>query len=120
MESKDSKSRRLELRMMDFAMDVISVTKMAPKTQENRIIANQLIKSASSIGANYTEANNAASKQDFKNKISIAKKEAAEARYWLQLFRKANPGIDINHLIGEATELLLILQKIITTLKNGQ
>lgn len=84
------------------------------------VLVSQLIRAATSIGANYAEANNAASKQDFRNKIFIAKKEAAESRYWLRLFSRLNPSIDTAVLIDKASQLLLILQKIISTLKNGK
>ncbi|MGA3150603.1 MAG: four helix bundle protein [Candidatus Saccharimonadales bacterium] len=120
MAGNSNRSRELEQRMMDFAMGVILIARTAPKTVDNRVIIEQMIKSASSIGANYTEANNAASRQDFKNKVFIAKKEAAETRYWLQLFRRINPDLDVKNLVAEATELILILQKIVTTLQNGQ
>ncbi len=106
--------------MLNFSTCVIAATKTTPRTDENLIITKQLIRSATSIGANYTEANNAASKLDFRNKIFIAKKEAAETRYWLQLLAKTNPVVDLQHLIGEGTELLLILQKIVTTLRNSK
>lgn len=120
MTISQDKSKQLENRMIDFALNVIKLTKQVPTTQENKIIISQLIRASSSIGANYTEANNAASKQDFRNKIFIAKKEAAESRYWLTLFERVNAQLDVAPLLNEATELLLILQKIISTLKNGK
>ena len=98
METKTSRSQQLELRMLDFSISVITATKTVPKTTENFIIAKQLIGSATAIGANYTEANNAASKLDFRNKIFVAKKEAAETRYWLQLLVRANPAINLSYL----------------------
>lgn len=77
----------------------------------------QLTKSATSIGANYAEANNAASKMDFRNKIFIAKKEAAETRYWLELFAEF-PGKkdDCRELWQECHYILMTLQKIISSL----
>lgn len=120
METKTSRSQKLESRMLDFSMSVISATKKASQATENQIIIRQVIRSATAIGANYTEANNAASRLDFRNKVFIAKKEAAETRYWLKLLARANPQVDLNFLIGEGTELLLILQRIVTTLKNGK
>ncbi len=120
METKTDRSLRLESRMLDFSIAVISATRRVAKAPENDTITRQLIRSATSIGANYTEANNAASKLDFRNKIFLAKKEAAETRYWLKLLIKVNPGLDLSVLLGETTELLLILQKIVTTMKNGK
>ena len=120
METKASKSRQLETRMLDFAATVISLIKEVPRTAENSIIIEQLVRSAASIGANYTEANNAASRQDFRNKIFIAKKEVAETRYWLRLLASANEELDVSYLVTEVTELLLILQKVVTTLQKGK
>lgn len=57
----------------------------------NRPIAVQLIKSATSIGANYMEANQASSKKDFCNKIRIAQKESNESKHWLRMLAKAVP-----------------------------
>lgn len=120
MNISQDKSKQLEDRMMEFAINVIKLTKSVSKSVENEIICKQLIRSATSVGANYAEANNAASKQDFKNKIFIAKKEAAESRYWLKLLAKTNADVNANKLIDESTQLLLILQKIISTMKNGK
>lgn len=120
MSISQDKSHQLEERMMQFAVDVIQLTKLLPKTTENRVISSQLIRSSSSIGANYAEANNAASKLDFRNKIFVAKKEAAESRYWLKLLTKVNTSLHSAPLVDEATQLLLILQKTISTLKNGK
>lgn len=115
-----NRSKLLEDRTLNLAVMVISLCKKLPKTQENKILSNQLVRSASSVGANYTEANNASSRVDFRNKIFIAKKEAAETRYWLKLIEKTNSSLDVTGLIDETSQILFILQKIITTLKNGQ
>jgi four helix bundle protein len=80
-------------------------------------LIDQLIRSSTSIGANYTEANNASSRADFKNKIYIAKKEAAETRYWLNVLSRLVPNEDFSKLQQEALELNLILQKITSTMK---
>ena len=78
-----------------------------------------MVRAATSVGANYTEANNAVSRQDFKNKIYISKKEASETRYWLRLLEASNPEIDISKIIDECTQIILILQKSVSTLRNG-
>jgi four helix bundle protein len=81
----------------------------------------QVIKSSTSIGANYVEANNASSKADFRNKIFIAKKEASETRYWFNFFRRSGDDSDtLRNLQDEIQQIILILQKIINTLKNGR
>jgi four helix bundle protein len=82
---------------------------------------NQLIRSATAIGANYAEANNAASKADFKNKIYIAKKEAAETMYWLTLLSEHTSNLEeCKYLVQECHFLLMTFQKIISTLNNGK
>lgn len=78
-----TKNQILERRMLMFAAKVIK--KLEVSKGLSLRIADQLIRSSSSIGANYTEANNAASKADFRNKVFIAKKEAAETKYWIEL-----------------------------------
>lgn len=113
-----NKPQQLEDRMLTFTVDVIKLCKALGKSQENQIISNQLVRSASAIGANYAEANNAASRMDFRSKIFIAKKEAAETRYWLTLINRVNQDADTSTLIDETTQLLMILQKIISTMKN--
>lgn len=75
----------LDSRTVSFSREVIEFCKAEPLTTITKPLIDQLIRSATSIGANYTEANNASSPTDFKNKIYIAKKEAAETKYWLGL-----------------------------------
>ncbi|OGL34774.1 hypothetical protein A3F38_01015 [Candidatus Saccharibacteria bacterium RIFCSPHIGHO2_12_FULL_48_21] len=113
------KAQKLEDRMMVFAVSCIDLARNTSKTAENKVILNQLVRAASSVGANYTEANNAISKLDFRNKLYIAKKEAEESRYWLRLLGMSNPEVETAELVNESTELLLILQKSVSTLKNG-
>lgn len=113
------KPQLLEERTLGFAVDVIAFCRTLPKSPENKITCSQLIRSASSIGANYAEANNASSKLDFRNKIYIVKKEAAETRYWLKLIAKTN-NIDVNNLLDEVTQLILIFQKVASTLNNAK
>ncbi len=120
MTNEWSRARQLEDRMINFALSVIHLTKKATDSTENRIVINQLIRSATSVGANYAEANNAASKTDFRNKIFIAKKEAAETRYWLHLFTEINPTVSIAQELDEVNQLIFILQKIVSTLKNAK
>ncbi|QQS19076.1 four helix bundle protein [Candidatus Saccharibacteria bacterium] len=79
----------------------------------NRLV-DQLTGSSSSIGANYAEACNGVSRMDFRNKIYIAKKEAAETRFWLDLCMEVQPKDDEwVRLRQEAHELLIILQAIV-------
>lgn len=120
MNSVQTRTQELETRTLDFAADIIHFCREIPSSTENKIIISQLIKSSSSIGANYTEANNSSSKLDFKNKIYTSKKEAAETRYWLKLLSKTNETVYVERLIDEVSQLILIFQKITNTLKNGK
>ncbi len=95
----------------DQSKDVLSVP-----------LISQIIRSSTSIGANYMEANNASSRKDFKNKIFICKKESQETKHWLRMLSVALPHqkVILRQLWQEAHELNLIFQKIIKTLKNDQ
>jgi len=84
-------------------------------------IINQLIRSSTSIGANYCEANNASSRNDFRNKIFICKKESQETKYWLKLLLSVSDDADkINALWKECHEFSLIFQKIISTMAKNK
>lgn len=108
------RSAKLEERMLDFGVNTINAVK---DLNIPRSVIDQVIRSATSVGANYTEANNASSRLDFRNKVFIAKKEASETRYWLKVIQRLEKSDNIQPLINEVTELILILQKIVTTLK---
>ena len=75
----------LEERTTVFSEKIIELCKKISKNTITIPIIDQLIRSGTSIGANYTEANGASSRKDFKNKIYICKKEAMETKYWLRL-----------------------------------
>jgi four helix bundle protein len=104
----------LEERTLQFTKDVTSLINKAPKSISNIEIAKQLIRSAGSVGANYIEANESLGKKDFLMHARIARKEAKESRYWLQLI-ECNDSLQLsrNQLIQESTELLKIFSKII-------
>ena len=81
----------LEERTAKFGIEVIRLCKLVKLTEISRPLINQLIRSATSVGANYMEANGADSKNDFRNKISICKKEAKETMHWLRMMSEAAP-----------------------------
>jgi four helix bundle protein len=114
----DDRNRQLERRMITFAAGTIKLLQDSPGIP--RSVNDQLTRSASSIGANYAEACNASSKLDFRNKIFVAKKEAGESRYWLDLVMElvSNPK-QWEPYRQEAHELLVILQTIVNTLKTA-
>src|SRR3989338_8824256 len=81
----------LEERTRKFSKEVISTCKKVKPSNINSSIINQLFRSATSVGANYCEANAASSKNDFRNKIYICRKEIQETKYWLELLAAAGP-----------------------------
>ncbi len=75
----------LEQRTKRFALAVLRLCSHLPKDRAADILARQLIRSATSIGANYREANRAVSRADFRNKVGTVQKEASEMQFWLEL-----------------------------------
>lgn len=110
----------LEERTAKFSEEVIDFLKSIKINSINDSIVRQLVRSATSIGANYCEANNASSRSDFRNKIYICKKEVNETKYWLRILTKTNPELKdkARKLWQEAQELNLIFQKIVNSLNK--
>lgn len=108
----------IEERTLNFSKEVIlHVSRLKQPTLQS--IVGQVIRSSTSIGANYAEAINVSLKIDFKNKIFIAKKEAAETKYWLKLLEKLGDKTEnLAKLQKENQELLMILQKTISSLRK--
>ena len=101
-------------RTAKFGEGIILFCKTIKPTVITKPIVIQLIRSATSIGANYSEANNASSKRDFRNKIFIVKKECQETKHWLRMLAAAEPQYkeQLKVLWEECHELTLIFQKI--------
>lgn len=116
--NKTDKSYNLEERTATFGEQVIEFVRKIRKDDISRGIIRQLVRSATSIGANYCEANASSSKRDFRNKIYICKKETNETKHWLRMLAKAVPQYAkrCRELWKEAHELHLIFQKITNTL----
>lgn len=104
----------LEDRTIKFSSTVIALCKDINKSQLYKPLANQLIRSSTSIGANYCEANGSISRKDFRNKIHISKKEAQETRYWLRILEKEFPENKetIGKLLDETAQLIKIFASI--------
>jgi four helix bundle protein len=103
----------LEERTLSFSKKVISICKKIPRDAVNLPLVSQLIRSSTSIGANYREANDKLGKKDFVLRIRIARKEAKETSYWLELLAEDNPETDFSELIKECIEFRNILSSII-------
>ena len=114
MNNGEKKIYDLEERTAVFGENTIEFCKTLNLDTISRPLVSQLIKSATSMGANYMEANGASSKKDFRNKIHICKKEAQETKHWLRMLSvclSSKKG-DIDLLSKESRELILIFAKI--------
>lgn len=116
---KDSELRN---RAKKFALDVISICDKIDAHKGRSVLINQIIRSATSIGANLHEANYAVSKADFINKLHIALKECSETEYWIELLSGSNSisEEDSNKLLQKCGVLQRMLSKSVTTAKNKE
>ena len=106
----------LEERTLRFSKGVIRLCNQLTKNTVNFKLIDQVVRSATSIGANYREANDALGKEDFIHRLRIARKEAKETSYWLELLFDSNHSkkIEIETLMKECVELRNILSAIIS------
>jgi len=111
----------LEERVIKFSNSITDFCNSLPKNLITKPLISQLVRSGTSIGANYSEATECDSKKDFISKISIAKKEAKETRYWLRIIVHSLPKFksEARVLWKEAQELNLIFASIIRRTKSG-
>ncbi len=109
----------LEERTAKFGEEIIKLCKSIKQDTITKPLLNQVVRSGTSIGANYMEANGASSKKDFKNKIYICKKETQETKHWLRMIALAVPikRDECRKIWQEAQELTLIFGKIVSSLK---
>ncbi len=104
-----------------FAIDVINLC-AKKQIKELRVLFNQLLRSGTSIGANIHEANYAASKPDFINKLQISLKECYESDYWLNIFKETNliSEEDYLEMYKKCSKIRKLLIASITTAKKNQ
>ncbi|MBI5400799.1 MAG: four helix bundle protein [Candidatus Yonathbacteria bacterium] len=110
----------LEERTAKFGESIIRFCRSIKQDVITKPLINQLVRSGTSIGANYMEANGASSKKDFRNKIFICKKEAQETKHWLRMISVSdlNTKDEARKIWKECQELTLIFGKIVSSLKN--
>jgi len=114
------KQNNLSERIFVFSVKVIKFLRKLPYNEENQVIRHQLIKSATSVGANYEESQAASSKADFHNKIKISLKEMMESKYWLKVIKAitVKNDLELDFLLSEAEELSKILGAIAVKTKK--
>lgn len=107
-------------RTAKFGENIIGFCCSLPRNEITRPLISQVIRSGTSVGANYMEADGAVSKKDFENKMGICRKEAKESMHWMRMIAKAcSMSKDIcRELYKEAQELIWIFSSIINKSKN--
>jgi len=116
-----SKTYNLEERTAKFGENIILFCKILQENTISKPLILQLVRSATSIGANYMEANGGSSRKDFKNKIYICKKEAQETKHWLRMLSTCFPDKkdELRIFWKETQELTMIFQKIVNSLNEN-
>ncbi len=110
-------------RTFEFALSIVRLAgELDGKSSSRRVLANQVVRSGTSIGANVEEAQAAESKADFAHKYNIALKEARETRYWLRLLIASDMAnkADMEPLVEEADEICRILGKITVNARRNK
>ncbi|PRY83796.1 four helix bundle protein [Mongoliibacter ruber] len=107
----------LKQRTKRFALDIIELVEFLPKVLSAKIISYQLVKSATSVGANYRAVCRARSDNEFISKMQIVLEEVDESGYWLELIQE-KAWADVTKLLQEANELTAIFVSSLKTIKN--
>ena len=120
---KTGRKYDLEERTALFGESIIKLCRGIKQDNVVSPIISQLIRSATSVGANYMEANGASSKRDFVNKIFICKKELQETKHWLRMIDSAQSGavsLGLEPIKKECQELIFIFTKIASSSRSNE
>ena len=107
-------AKGLEARTLKIAVRIIKLSGKLPNTPEGKVVRTQVMKSGTSVGANYREANRSRSRAEFKSRIKICESEASETQYWMELIVEAG-WLTLPQVKGEykeCSELLAIFTAI--------
>lgn len=121
MTDKEIFIKEMQSRVKNFAVSIIKFSESFEKTKATAIISNQIIKSASSAGANYRAACRARSRQEFFSKMCIVVEECDETEYWLEIIQNISLSKQkdiLEELKTEASELTKIMTKSKNTVYN--
>ncbi|MFA6431948.1 MAG: four helix bundle protein [Candidatus Margulisiibacteriota bacterium] len=120
------KSHDIYDRLLDFGIRIVKICRIISKNFDCRVIADQLIRSGTSVGANMQEADSASSLKDFIHKVTIAKKEIQETNYWLKIIKgsdlinhEKNIG-ELDYLLSESDQLVKIIGSILAKTKANK
>jgi len=113
-EGKEQQLKDLQIRTKEFALRVIRLYCALPKSTEAQVLGKQVLRSGTSVGANYREANRARSRAEFIAKIEDCLKELDETAYWLELLAESSilPNAKLADLRDECDQLLAIFTTI--------
>ena len=98
---QSERPRRLSERTVDFGLAAMEFCETLPRSSTGRHIGDQLLRSATSVAANYAEASEAESPADFVHKLKLAQKELKESRVWLLFASRLSPGEVVESLRSE-------------------
>lgn len=121
LERKKSFKQQFKKRCFHFSLAILKHSELIKGNRINWPLIDQLLRSATSIGANIVEGSNSTSKKEFINYFQIALKSASETLYWLALLKETNPkhAKEITKLINECSELKRLISTIILNTKNN-
>lgn len=112
--------RDLGERLLRFSVRIIALASELPKSPAGYALANQIIRSACSVGANFSEAQDAISSKEFLHSLNISLKEARETLYWLNVIKMSRliQSNTVNHEIEECGQIVAILVSTVKSLKR--
>ena len=121
LENRNIFKQQFKRRCFEFSIEILKLSELLREKRANWILLDQLIRSATSIGANIVEGGNSTSKKEFINYFQISLKSASETLYWLSLLKETNKDREdtINNLIQECTEIKKITSTIILNTKSN-
>src|SRR5438477_2243310 len=116
------RAQEMQSRTKQFALRVLKVFRAMPKSEEGRVMGRQLLRSGTSVGANYRAVCRARSKKEFVSKLNVVVEEADETVFWLELLIEGQvlAARRLQSLIGEANELLAIFAASLRTARNSK
>jgi four helix bundle protein len=110
----------LKHRILLFAKSILDMVELLPNNTAAKVITNQIVRSATSVGANYRAVNRARSDKEFISKLNIVLEESDETQYWLELINLRNwlPSESLAPLVAEANELTAIFVSSLKTVNK--
>ena len=121
LKNKNTFKYQFKKRCFIFSLDILKIAETLRSKRANWVLIDQLVRAATSIGANIVEGGNSTSKKEFINYFQIALKSASETLYWLALLKEVNKNNekDIDRLIQECTEIKKLISTIILNTKGN-